>query len=144
MHLSHAAISQHPQSVNTTLNNTVYFSCVGIGTHIGWYVNATPVDSINFPPEKGIEKSDNPYDPDTQTSSSTLTVFAMESNNQSEIECFLLFNTDQIISENATLLIQGEIQQRNSFKKDSTFFCQDRNDLYDVLDLVLIAEHIKF
>ena len=121
MHLSHAAISQHPQSVNTTLNNTVYFSCVGVGTHIVWYVNATLVDSTNFPPEKGIEKSDTSYDPDTQTSFSTLTVFAMESNNQSEIECFLILNIDQIISEKATLLIQGEIQQRNTFKKESTF-----------------------
>ena len=121
MHLSHAAISQHPQSVNTTLNNTVYFSCVGIGTHIFWYVNATLVDSINFPPEKGIEKNDTPYDPDTQTSSSTLTVFAMEGNNQSEIECFLILNINQTISEKATLLIQGKIQQRNTFKKDSTY-----------------------
>ena len=118
MHLSHAAISQHPQSVNTTLNNTVNFSCVGIGTHIGWYVNATVVDSINFPPEKGIEKSDT-YDSDT--SSSTLTVFAMESNNQSEIECFLILDINQTISEKATLLIQGKIQQRNTFKKDSTY-----------------------
>ena len=121
MHLSHAAISQHPQSVNTTLNNTVNFSCVGIGTHIGWYVNATVVNSINFPPEKGIEKSATSYDPDTQTSSSTLTVFAMKSNNQSEIECFLILNINQTISEKATLLIQGKIQQRNTFKKDSTY-----------------------
>ena len=121
MHLSHAAISQHPQSVNTTLNNTVYFSCVGIGTHIFWYVNATVVDSINFPPEKGIEKNATSYDPDTQTSSSTLTVFAMKSNNQSEIECFLILVINQTISEKATLLIQGKIQQRNTFKKDSTY-----------------------
>ena len=121
MHLSHAAISQHPQSVNTTLNNTVYFSCVGIGTHIFWYVNATVVDSINFPPEKGIEKNATSYDPDTQTSSSTLTVFAMKSNNQSEIECFLILDINQTISEKATLLIQGKIQQRNTFKKDSTY-----------------------
>ena len=121
MHLSHAAISQHPQSVNTTLNNTVYFSCVGVGTHIVWYVNATFVDSTNFPPEKGIEKSDTSYDPDTQTSFSTLTVFAMESNNQSEIECFLILDIHQNTSEKATLLIQGKIQQRNTFKKDSTY-----------------------
>ena len=99
-------ITVHPQSVNTTLNSTVIFTCEAVADEITFRVNdmsATFVNVIN----KGF----------TQQSTMSLSggklrrvllAKALQDNNNTNISCKAV-NSEIIYSDIAVLRIQGEL-----------------------------------
>ena len=94
----------HPQSVNTTLNSTVSFTCEAVGD-ISFRVNQSAAnnDTVN----KGFIQQPQ----DTLSGGikrRVLTVEALEDNNNTNISCRVI-NSEIVYSDIAVLIIQGEL-----------------------------------
>ena len=98
-------ITVHPQSVNTTLNSTVNFTCEALGDLITFRVNDTL--AANNDTNKGFMEQPQ----DTLSGGikrRVLTVKALENNNNTNISCRAI-NSNITYSNIAVLRIQGEL-----------------------------------
>ena len=90
---------EHPQSVNTTLNSTVNFTCIVQADSLSgivWTVNNVTMKPAPVPTNLGNSRT-----------SSSLIISAVEGINASEIKCIAVVLTENYSSERAILLIQG-------------------------------------
>ena len=96
-------ITSSPQSVNTTLNRVVKFSCSYVGDIIRWEANGRRI----FDGQNGFEITDVPL---TSTSvMSTLTVVTSLDKNNTNITCTAFaLGSETVESEPALLLLQGK------------------------------------
>ena len=91
---------EKPQSLNATINSKRIFRCrAERAVSYAWRINATNIDQ-GAPPE-GIEVI-------PIASGSNMTVYCDETHNMSRVMCIaILDDLTAIVSDNATLLIQG-------------------------------------
>ena len=101
-------ITVHPQSVNTTLNSTVNFTCEAVASYISFRVNDTPADDIDVI-NKGFMQQ--PIDTlSNDTIRRVLIARALEYNNNTNISCRAVNGSMNITSSDiAVLRIQGEL-----------------------------------
>ena len=101
-------ITVHPQSVNTTLNSTVSFTCEAVADDISFRVNGTPAsEHIN-----GMNITQQPQDTlSGGIKRRVLTVKALKDSNNTNISCRAInYNVSDIVdSDIAVLRIQGEL-----------------------------------
>ena len=97
----HIDITVHPQSVNTTLNSTVNFTCEANTLNITFLVNGTIVISQGFIPQ-GVEDLGN------GTWRRVILAEAIEDNNSTNISC-RANNSKIVYSDIAVLRIQGKL-----------------------------------
>ena len=103
-------ITVHPQSVNTTLNSTVNFTCEAVADTISFRVNDISVAELE-------NKSIDGFTEDLQDKLSggikkrVLLAEALEDNNNSNISCRAI-NSKPVYSDTALLRIQGELMFR--------------------------------
>ena len=99
-------ITVHPQSVNTTLNSTVNFTCEAVADTISFRVNDTSADD-----QEVINKGFNQTHQDNITGSIKRRVLIAEAlfdNNNTNISCRAI-NSEIVYSDIAILRIQGEL-----------------------------------
>ena len=103
-------ITVHPQSVNTTLNSTVNFTCEAVADIITFRV----VNNMPAVENKSINKGFTEQSQDTLSGGikrRVLTAEALEDNNNTNISCRAVdYNVSDIVdSDIAVLRIQGEL-----------------------------------
>ena len=100
-------IAVHPQSVNTTLNSTVNFTCEAVAnTTISFRVNNTSADDADIIIRGFMQQpQDTLSDGKMQR---MLSAKALEDNNNTNIQCRVI-NSQIVKSDIAVLRIQGEL-----------------------------------
>ena len=99
-------ITLHPQSVNTTLNSTVYFPCEAFTDEINFKVNDESAANRNIVNRGFIEQPQNTLSDGRKRR--VLSVKALINNNNTNIVCRAI--QSQILYSNiAVLRIQGEL-----------------------------------
>ena len=100
MYLAVTDFIEKPENLNATLNSTRIFRCRAerAGSYF-WRINGTTINQ-GIPPE-GIEVM-------STASGSIMSVYCDEAHNMSRVMCVATLNDlTSIVSDNATLLIQG-------------------------------------
>ena len=99
-------ITVHPQSVNTTLNSTVNFTCEAVAVHISFIVNDEFAGSQNNT-DRGFMQQQQDTLSDGKMRR-VLSAKALEQNNNTNISCIVI-NSQVVRSDIAVLTIQGEL-----------------------------------
>ena len=101
-------ITVHPQSVNTTLNSTVNFTCEAVAnTTISFRVNDTFADNTDI-----INRGFMQQPQDTLSDGKmrrVLSAKALEDNNNTNISCRAINKSEIVYSDIAVLRIQGDL-----------------------------------
>ena len=100
IYLAFTDLIEKPENLNATINSTRIFRCrAERALSYSWRINSTNIDQ-GAPPE-GIEVL-------SIAGGSTMTVYCDEAHNMSRVTCVaFLDDLTAIVSDNATLLIQG-------------------------------------
>ena len=99
-------ITVHPQSVNTTLNSTVNFTCEAVAVDIIFKVNDESVSYENMT-KKGFTEQPQTT-PSDGRKRRVLLAEALIDNNNTNISCKVI-NSEIVYSDTAVLRIQGEL-----------------------------------
>ena len=99
-------ITVHPQSVNTTLNSTVNFTCEGVADTITFRVNDTSADNEEVINKGFTQQSEELLSGGIKRR--VLIVEALEDNNNTNISCRVI-DSQIVYSDIAVLRIQGEL-----------------------------------
>ena len=100
-------ITVHPQSVNTTLNSTVSFTCEGVADLIDFQVNDSSADTSDVV-NKGFTQQ-SAYTLNGGKLRRVLIAEALEDNNNTDISCTAYGSPMNLCSNIAVLRIQGEL-----------------------------------
>ena len=100
-------ITVHPQSVNTTLNSTVSFTCEAVADLIDFQVNDSSADTANVVDKGFIQQSAYPINGGKLRR--VLLAETLEDNNNTNISCRAYGFPVNINSDIAVLRIQGEL-----------------------------------
>ena len=106
-HVLYIEFTHHLESVNTTLNSTVSFTCEAVADEINFRVNdmsATLLKVIN----KGFTQQPAEQHLNSSKVRRVLLAEALEDNNNTNISCRAI-NSGIVYSEVAVLMIQGEL-----------------------------------
>ena len=99
-------VTVHPQSVNTTLNSTVSFTCEAVADEITFRVNDISATFVNV-----INKGFNQQSAESLSDGEVRRVLlakALEDNNNTNVSCRAI-NSEIVYSDIAVLRIQGEL-----------------------------------
>ena len=99
-------ITNHPQSVNTTLNSTVSFTCEAVADTISFKVNNKSAANNDIVIKGFIQQPIDTLSNDTIRR--VLIARALEDNNNTNISCRVI-NSEIVCSDIAVLRIQGEL-----------------------------------
>ena len=99
-------ITVHPQSVNTTLNSTVSFTCEAIADLIDFQVNDSSADTVDVVNKGFTQQSADPINGGKLRR--TLFAEALKDNNNTNISC-RAYGSMNVNSDIAVLRIQGEL-----------------------------------
>ena len=100
-------ITVHPQSVNTTLNTTVSFTCEAIADLIDFQINHSSADTVDVLNKGFIQQSAHALDGGKVRR--VLIAKALEDNNNTNISCRAYGSPVNVNSDIAVLRIQGEL-----------------------------------
>ena len=100
-------ITLHPQSINTTLNSTVSFTCEGVAELLDFQVNDSSADTSDVV-NKGFTQQ-HAYPINGGKLRRTLLAKALKDNNNTNISCRAYGSPMNIDSDIAVLRIQGEL-----------------------------------
>ena len=101
-------ITVHPQSVNTTLNSTVNFTCEAVADLIVFNVNNMSLSIDNIYNNRGFSQQ-NQISLNGMKKRRVLIAKAFEDNNNTNISCTAYGSPMNIDSDVAVLTIQGEL-----------------------------------
>ena len=101
-------ITVHPQSVNTTLNSTVSFTCEAVADLIVFRVNNMPLSIDNIYNSRGFSQQ-NQNSLNGTKKRRVLLAEAFEDNNITNISCRAYGSPINVNSDIAVLRIQGEL-----------------------------------
>ena len=101
-------ITVHPQSVNTTLNSTVNFTCEAVADVIVFKINNMSLSNNNMYNNKGFSQQDQDM-LNGMKKRRVLLAEALEDNNNTNISCTAFGSSMNIDSDIAVLRIQGEL-----------------------------------
>ena len=99
-------ITNHPQSVNTTLNSTVSFTCEAVTDEISFRVNDTSASNVDVINKGFLQQPQNTLSDGRK--SRVLLAAAFEDNNNTNISCRAI-DSEIVFSDIAVLRIQGEL-----------------------------------
>ena len=98
-------ITVHPQSVNTTLNSTINFTCEAVSDDmINLLINNMSVSDVN---NRGCTETSG--DNSNGKKRQMLLAIAFEDNNNTNISCRLVNGSDKVDNDITVLRIQGEL-----------------------------------
>ena len=100
-------ITLHPQSVNTTLNSTVSFTCEGVAELIDFQVNGSSADTVDVVNKGFTQQSAYPINGGKLRR--VLFAKGLKDNNNTNISCRAYGSPVNIKSNIAVLRIQGEL-----------------------------------
>ena len=100
-------ITVHPESVNTTLNSTVSFTCEAVADLIDFQVNDSSADTSDVVNKGFIQQSAHALNGDKVRR--VLLAEALENNNNTNISCKAYGSPLNIYSNIAVLRIQGKL-----------------------------------
>ena len=107
MYSIYTEITVHPQSVNTTLNSTVSFTCEGVADLIDFQVNDSSADTSDVV-NKGFTQQPA-YLINGGKLRRMLLAKGLKDNNNTNISCIAYGSPVNINSDIAVLRIQGEL-----------------------------------
>ena len=101
-------ITVHPQSVNTTLNSTVNFTCEAVADEIIFRVNDASASDANIINRGFLQQPQNTLSDDRKRR--VLSAKALQNDNNTNISCrAIAFNSEILYSNIALLRIQGQL-----------------------------------
>ena len=100
-------ITVHPQSVNTTLNSTVSFTCEAVASLIDFQVNESSADTADVVSKGFTQQSAHTLNGDKLRR--VLLAEALKDNNNTNISCRAYGSPMNMDSDIAVLRIQGEL-----------------------------------
>ena len=108
-------ITVHPQSVNTTINSTVNFTCEAVADEIIFRVNDTSASDTNIINRGFIQQPQNTLSGGKKIR--VLLAKALQNDNNTNISCRAIgFNSEILYSNIAILRIQGQLILEMSYE----------------------------